>query len=245
MRLQTLFPLAGHREYYPHIVDPVERAARARRHQQALRLAGVWKPPRNILDVGCGAGLLLASLCPPTAQGIGCDIYVDAFYATTPRPSGMRFIQADGTQLPFADGAFDLVMTLAVIGEFPDWRRALQEMARCVAPGGLLYVTVTNARVLLPLYRCAERLGYRVRQACWEYARLSMRLADAHPEDGFQVPGLTGWRYLHLTPYLLCSQWAWCRCLPLPCLDWLTSRFAPSFGFAWQRPLKGGKRSER
>jgi len=244
MRLRTLLPYAGHREYYPQIVDPPERAARAQRHQQALRLAGCWKPPTKILDVGCGAGLLVAALCPPTAQCIGCDIYTDAFLATKPRPEGMCFIQADGTQLPFADGYFDLVLTLAVIGEFPDWRAALHEMARCVAPGGILYVTVTNSRLVLPLYRAAERLGYQVRQACWDYARLSLRLTEGRPEDGFRVPALAGWHYVHLTPYLICSQWSWCRLLPPACLDWLARRVAPSFGFAWQRPLRGAQRSD-
>jgi len=178
-------------------------------------------------------------LCPPMAQCIGCDIYVDAFLDTTPRPEDIFFIQADGTQLPFADGYFDLVMALAVIGEFPDWRAALREMARCVAPGGMLYVTVTNSRILLPLYRLAERLGYQVRRTWWEYARLSMRLAESRPEDGFSVPTLAGWCYIHLTPYLICSQWPWLRLLPRPVLDWLTRRFAPSFGFAWQRPIQG------
>ena len=243
MRLHTLLPRAGHREYFSHLVDPIERASRAQRHQQALRLAGCWQPPAKILDVGCGAGLLLAALRPPGAQGIGCDIYSDAFLVTMPRPTGIGFVQADGTQLPFAVGCFDLILSLAVIGEFPESRAALQELARCVAPGGLLYITVTNARLLLPLYRLAERTGCQIRQACWEYARLSLRLGEACPEDGFRVPGLAGWRYLHLTPYLLRSQWSWCCLLPLSYLDWLTRRFAPSFGFAWQRPMSSVQRS--
>ncbi|MGE3540972.1 MAG: class I SAM-dependent methyltransferase [Candidatus Tectimicrobiota bacterium] len=244
MRLRTLLPHSGHREYYPYIVDHHARALRAQRHQQALRLAGCWQPPGKILDVGCGAGLLLSALRPPRAQGVGCDIYADAFLATIPRPEDIGFVQADGIQLPFADAAFDLVLMLAVIGEFPDWRAALQEMSRCVAPGGLLYITVTNARLLLPLYKLAEQAGYQVRQACWDYARLSLRLADGRPEEGFCVPGLAGWRYIHLTPHLLRSQWSWCRWLPLGCLDHLTRRFAPSFGFAWQRPLHNTKRNE-
>ncbi|HXQ23441.1 MAG TPA: methyltransferase domain-containing protein [Candidatus Acidoferrales bacterium] len=236
MTERTLLSEAHRGEYYHQLIDRRERAALARRHQNALRLAGVWQPPTRILDVGCGSGLLLSTLSPPSAVRVGCDIFVDAFRDGGLRPDDVLFVQADGTRLPFADGSFDLVICLAVIGEFPDWRAALAEMTRAVAPGGVLYVTLANSRLLLPSYRLVERFGGRVRQTWWEYARACQRLSTDRASAGFGVPALAGWRYVDVTPYLARSHWSWVRVVPLSLLRAALSRLAPSFGFAWQRP---------
>jgi glycosyltransferase involved in cell wall biosynthesis/SAM-dependent methyltransferase len=48
----------------------------------------------------------------------------------------------DGLALPFADGAFDLVMSQAVLEHVPDPQAAVNEMVRVLRPGGVLYVEV-------------------------------------------------------------------------------------------------------
>ena len=222
-------------EYDPAVLDRVQRAQRARRVHAALCAAGLWRTEPCLLDVGCGSGLLLAALGDDVRQRVGCDLRREIYMQARSQVDGVLFVQADGMRLPFPEGRFDVVLCLAVMGEFSDWRAALSEMARCVAPGGVLYVTVTNSRFLLRLFRLAECLGYKVARSQWAYAQASMRLAAWEPQLGFGVPSLAGWHYVHLTPYLICSQWPWLRAVPLPLLDWLARRLAPSFGYAWRR----------
>ena len=230
-----LFEILRH-EYDPEVLDCSQRTQRAQRLYAALCAAGLWRPQARLLDVGCGSGLLLAALGGDTRQRIGCDVRQSLYVHTREQVGSVLFTQADAIYLPFPDGAFDLVTCLAVIEELTDWRRALQEMARCVAPGGVLYVTVTNGRLLTPLYTWIERLGVHVRASAWAYSVSSLRLTEAEPEAGFSVPALATWRYIHLTPYLARSQWSWLRLLPWPSLNWCMHYFAPSLGFAWQRP---------
>ena len=125
------------------------------------------------------------------------------------------FAQADGMRLHFQDDSFDLVTCLAVVEEFSDWRGALQEMARCVTPGSLLYVTVTNGKLLIPLYRFVTRLGIGVRPSWWEYGLSSLRLAAERP----------GWLWSAHSHSLALyspdampalSQWSWLPCTPIP-----------------------------
>jgi len=231
-----LFEILRH-EYDSEVLDCSQRTQRAQRLYAALCAAGLWRPQARLLDVGCGSGLLLAALGRDTRQRIGCDVRQSLYVQTREQGSSVLFTQADAICLPFLDGAFDLVTCLAVIEELTDWRGALQEMARCVAPGGVLYVTVTNGRLLTPLYTWVERLGMHVRASAWAYSVSSLRLTEAEPEAGFSVPALATWRYIHLTPYLARSQWSWLRLLPWPYLNWCMHYFAPSLGFAWQRPI--------
>jgi ubiquinone/menaquinone biosynthesis C-methylase UbiE len=231
-----LFEILRH-EYDPEVLDCAQRTQRAQRLYAALCAAGLWRPQARLLDVGCGSGLLLAALGGDTRQRIGCDVRQSLYVHTREQVGCVLFTQADAICLPFPDGTFDLVTCLAVIEELTDWRGALQEMARCVAPGGVLYVTVTNGRLLTPLYTWVERLGVHVRASAWAYSVSSLRLTEAEPEAGFSVPALATWRYIHLTPYLARSQWAWLRLLPWPYLNWCMHYFAPSLGFAWQRPI--------
>ena len=51
-----------------------------------------------------------------------------------------RFLVADATRLPFADGEFDLVYTNKTTHHIRDWQQALTEMIRVLKPEGhLLY----------------------------------------------------------------------------------------------------------
>jgi SAM-dependent methyltransferase len=222
-------------QYDASLFDARQRNARAKRVCGALGALGLWPATGRLLDVGCGSGLTLAAMDGTAALRVGCDVRRRLFPASQPA-LGLHFVQCDGARLPFADGQFDLVLSLAVIGEFPDWRAALADMARCVAPGGALYVTVANGRMLVPMYTVLERLGRSVRPVAWAYARACTRLAAWGPENGFDIAALRGWQYVHVSPYLARGTWPWLRSVPLPLLDAVCRRVAPAFGFAWRRP---------
>jgi ubiquinone/menaquinone biosynthesis C-methylase UbiE len=58
-----------------------------------------------------------------------------------------RFEEADACELPFADGAFDLAVSMSTFDHLPTAgarQRAVDEMARVVRPGGHVVVTVAS-----------------------------------------------------------------------------------------------------
>lgn len=108
--------------------------------------------PTSVLDVGCGAGLLLERLVTlHAARYVGVDA------APSHPASGWTYRSADVTQgLPAADGEFDLVLAGEVIEHVPDPDSLLAEIRRVLAPGGTLVISTPNLvcwanRVLVPL----------------------------------------------------------------------------------------------
>lgn len=101
-------------------------------------------PPRGArwLDVGCGTGILteaLLDLCEP-ASVVGIDPSSAQIEQASRGPAGARakFRQADAMNLPFPDGSFDIAASALVINFIPDPLRALREMLRVTAPGGMV-----------------------------------------------------------------------------------------------------------
>jgi SAM-dependent methyltransferase len=57
------------------------------------------------------------------------------------RRPGVTLRSVDLTQVPFPDGSFDLVTCVSVLEHIPNYRGALAEMVRVLAPGGKLLLT--------------------------------------------------------------------------------------------------------
>jgi SAM-dependent methyltransferase len=111
------------------------------------------------LDVGCGNGRLDAML-EPLGEIHGVDVSSDMVAAAAENAPRGRFQVADGTRLPFVDGAFDLTFTVCVLHHVePSERYAfMRELARVTRGGGLVVVFEHNPVNLLTrfvVHRCA------------------------------------------------------------------------------------------
>jgi SAM-dependent methyltransferase len=112
-----------------------------------LERAGVRIDGR-VLDAGCGGGGMPLSLAEEARVSIGIDpiLRFDRAGAVLGRERGVRnlhFALADGMALPFRDGAFDLVLSHAVIEHVADAPLYLRECARVLAPGGHMYLSTS------------------------------------------------------------------------------------------------------
>jgi SAM-dependent methyltransferase len=119
-----------------------------------LREAVTAAAPRRVLDVGCGAGLQLATMltAAPGAEGVGVDTDEDA--ATLARRTladrGLaeraRVLRADVRDLA-DESPFDLVLLANVVYYVPVGERValLRSLAELLVPGGTLLVVTTAA----------------------------------------------------------------------------------------------------
>ncbi len=109
------------------------------RRAGALPLAG-----RRVLDAGCGRGQWLADLetwGARRADLAGVDLVPERVEESSARLPGADIRRADATGLPFGDASFDLVLQSMMFSSILDEdvrRAAAAEMARVLAPGGLV-----------------------------------------------------------------------------------------------------------
>src|SRR6185437_5607653 len=95
---------------------------------------------RRVLDVATGTGDLAAELQRQgAAVVVGADFAANMLRAARGKLCcAIPLVQADGQQLPFADGSFDRVTNAFLLRNLADLDQALREMRRVLRPGGRL-----------------------------------------------------------------------------------------------------------
>ena len=128
-----------------------------------LEMSGVCAQD-SVLDVACGPGLLACAFARHAAQVTGIDITEAMIEQARLRQQEQGLHNLDwqvgnAVPLPFADGAFSLVVTRYSFHHFQQPERALAEMIRVCRPGGRVMVAdVAMAPERSDAYDRIERL---------------------------------------------------------------------------------------
>ena len=136
--------------YQPEILEKLP-------HEASQHFCGVGNPfslgplhvGESVLDIGCGAGvdcLVAASLVGPGGTVVGIDVtepMIERARANLPRGpfSDVRFLLAEGEQIPLPDFAVDVVISNGAINLSPDKALVLSEIYRVMRTGGRLMMT--------------------------------------------------------------------------------------------------------
>ena len=99
-----------------------------------------WKG-KDVLDVGCGAGVEVVRFARAGARVTGVDIAESAIALArqnlVQQGLSAQLEVADGEHLPFHDASFDLVFAHGVVQYTGDDRAMVREIHRVLRPGGL------------------------------------------------------------------------------------------------------------
>lgn len=110
---------------------------------------------KDVLEVGCGTGLILHRTARFARRAIGIDLSSGMLIKAQQR--GLRVAQASATALPLGDRSVDVAYSFKVLAHIPDIHGALREMARVVRPGGWVLAEFYNARSLRRLVKAVKR----------------------------------------------------------------------------------------
>ena len=113
----------------------------------------------RVLDVACGPGLVAGKVnqvSNATCKITGIDVN-EAMLNTAKRTiPDIDWHLGSATELPFADGSFEVVFCQQGLQYFPDRAKGMREMRRVLVPGGRLSLNVWG-----PLDRQPFDLAYR------------------------------------------------------------------------------------
>jgi len=118
-----------------------------------IRSAGCRDGDR-VLDVACGTGLVSGRISLVTGKFCsitGIDVN-EGMLSVARRNPQIEWHQGSATELPFADGSFDVVVCQQGLQYFPDRAAAMRHMARVLAPGGRIALNVWGALDRQPFY---------------------------------------------------------------------------------------------
>ncbi len=124
------------------------------RHRDFMLSMHAWRGDEEVLDVGCGRGLLLAGVAKRLTNGhaTGIDIWSNVDMGGNSEEATLRNLEIEGItsvctlvsvgaqEMPFPDASFDVVVSNLCLHNIYDRAtrgRALAEIGRVLKPGGL------------------------------------------------------------------------------------------------------------
>jgi len=110
---------------------------------------------KDVLEVGCGTGLILGRVAQFARSARGFDLSAGMLAKAAER--GLEVVQGSATALPFADASVDVAYSFKVLAHVEDIGTAMAEMARVVRPGGWVLAEFYNARSLRRLVKALKR----------------------------------------------------------------------------------------
>jgi 2-polyprenyl-3-methyl-5-hydroxy-6-metoxy-1,4-benzoquinol methylase len=155
----------------------------------------------SLLDLGCGAGVLSEKLLEYGYRVTAADASADMVALCEERlrrfpVESHRHCQANCLDLPFADGEFDVIVSLGMFGYFDEVTQALREIRRVLKPGGTLIVSVRNRNTfqVFDLFQLAKHplRPLRAIRHWWQGLVSPGKQAEEVPmlrpgDDGFRV----------------------------------------------------------
>lgn len=159
---------------------------------KALKALAARRPghgPLQVLDVGCNAGTQCRLWAQLGHEVTGLDVNAPLLELARERAAKdgltIQFDVGSATELPYGDARFDVCLMPELLEHVPDWQACLNEAVRVLRPGGLLYLSTTNAlcpqqqEFNLPLYswypgflkRRYEKLAITTRPELANHAR--------------------------------------------------------------------------
>lgn len=128
------------------------------RHRDAMLALHTWRGDEQVLDVGCGRGLLLAGAAKrvPEGHATGIDVWsnvdmgANSAEATTHnlKLEGMEgrttLLSVPAQEMAFADGTFDVIVSNLCLHNIYDRvtrTAALHQIVRVLKPGGMALIS--------------------------------------------------------------------------------------------------------
>ena len=114
----------------------------------------------RLLEIGSGMGHLVGQL-EDSFETYGMDLNHWAVKQSQSVIHKTQLQTASAQELPYRDGAFNVVIIKHIVEHLPDPQKAIQEIGRVTEPGGMLILATPNLDSLLKPWKGEKWIGYQ------------------------------------------------------------------------------------
>jgi ubiquinone/menaquinone biosynthesis C-methylase UbiE len=166
-----------------------------KRKESALRILTTFANGRalNVLDIGCGPGILMKDVLQRGHQATGLDIAETMIREAEETlhdyiPHRARCVVGDAENLPFQDGSFDAVLCIGVLQFLPKTAKSISEISRILKEGGVAIISLPNILQINyffdPFYYLVRGIAY-LRHKLTPGRKDAVAAADISTNEGF------------------------------------------------------------
>jgi len=127
---------------------------------QAILARRYGRNGARLLEIGSGMGHLIGSL-EHTFETYGLDLNHWAVKQSKAVINKTSLQTASAQELPFKDGAFNVVIIKHIVEHLPDPQKAINEIGRVTEKGGTLILATPNLDSLLKSWKGDTWIGYQ------------------------------------------------------------------------------------
>lgn len=158
--------------WYKSLIAAPEHASRCFTSDYELFPSGIFEGSGDVLDLGCGNGVLRNYL-PPGTRYVGLDPSVTWLDSHWESLSGrfpclaklFPFVRGVGEHLPFVPGVFDRVFAFWSLNHARRPERVIHEVWRVLRPGGRLFLVLEDMQ---PRWRdVPDRVRFALSNTYW------------------------------------------------------------------------------
>jgi ubiquinone/menaquinone biosynthesis C-methylase UbiE len=113
----------------------------------------------NVLDYGCGTGILFPELLGQGCRVVGLDLSFEMLHSCESTTGNVLRVCADGCNSPFADNSFDSIVCRGSIHHLPDLEKGFREIFRLLKKDGFFVFSEPSNDSIIN--RLARRIMYR------------------------------------------------------------------------------------
>jgi 2-polyprenyl-6-hydroxyphenyl methylase/3-demethylubiquinone-9 3-methyltransferase len=109
---------------------------------------------QEVLEIGCGGGLICEQLARRKATMVGIDLSEGALAVARAHAQQsnlghvIHYEQSSAEELPYADGSFSVIICFDVLEHVHDLNATIAEIARVLAPGGIFVFDTINRTLI-------------------------------------------------------------------------------------------------